>query len=52
MALETGQPNKGQVSQNPEAGVPSDPPQKIGLLWVLLGIGAILLMWFVSHKVF
>lgn len=31
---------------------PEQPPQKISLTWVFLGIGAILLMWFVSYKVF
>jgi len=31
---------------------PIDPSQKISLVWVLLGIGGVLLMWFISSKIF
>ncbi len=31
---------------------PIDPSQKISLVWVLFGIGGILLMWLISSKVF
>ncbi|MDD5738527.1 MAG: hypothetical protein PHY72_01195 [Candidatus Pacebacteria bacterium] len=30
----------------------TEPPQKISLVWVLFGIAGVLLMWFVSSKLF
>lgn len=38
--------------KNPVPENPIDPSQKVSLVWVLLGIAGILLMWFISSKVF
>lgn len=46
----TTQPPIEEQTSNPQT--PIEPPQKISLLWVVLGIGGILLMWFISSKVF
>ena len=40
------------TAENPAPENPAEPPQKISLVWVLFGIGGILLMWFISSKVF
>ncbi len=31
---------------------PAEPPQKISLVWVFIGIAGILLMWLISSKIF
>jgi len=53
MSLQNKQSNKpSQQPAEPPVQNIEQPIQKIGLIWIFLGIGAILLMWFVSYKVF
>ncbi len=53
MPLQNQQSNTpSQQPVEPPVQNPEQPVQKIGLVWIFLGIGAILLMWFVSYKVF
>jgi len=45
--------NQSQTAgQAPVPENPTQPPQKISLVWVLFGIAGVLLMWFVSSKIF
>jgi len=46
----TNTPATGE--QQPKEENSAQPPQKIGLVWIFLGIGGILLMWLISSKVF
>ncbi|MDO8524507.1 MAG: hypothetical protein Q7R99_02670 [bacterium] len=46
----TNQPQA--TEQKPVPETPIEPPQKISLAWVFIGIAGILLMWFISSRVF
>ncbi|MFH0739853.1 MAG: hypothetical protein V1819_01785 [bacterium] len=48
----TAEQNTNQPPTQEQTPIPVEPPQKISLTWVLIGIGGILLMWFISSKVF
>ncbi|MDD5433208.1 MAG: hypothetical protein PHE77_00915 [Candidatus Pacebacteria bacterium] len=41
-----------EAEQNQQPQTPIEPPQKISLVWIFLGIGGVLLMWLISSKVF